>query len=141
MHPIPQHKIVPSTLSDVGEDDSGGYVIGVRESVSAQSWSLLFMECTDEDLDDEEIDLGWDTYCLVVDPGQATYYGGVLECRVTDGQLHLKLTADAADTLGLPTDVTFALDLPADRVSLLKRGLTRVLTSGRADAQPTTLQT
>ncbi|NES16772.1 MULTISPECIES: Imm10 family immunity protein [Micromonospora] len=122
----------------MGDDDSEGYVLGVRESTEPGSWSLLFMECGD-DLDDQEIDLGWDTYCLVVDPGQATYYGGVLACRVTDRHLYLRLTSDAAETLGLPTELTFALELPSDRISLLKRGLTRVFTSGRANAQPGTL--
>ena len=76
------------------------------------------MECDDENLEDpQEIALGWDTYCLVVDPGQVTHYGGVVECQVTDTQLRLKLTAEATHHLAIPTEVTFALDLPAEQVS------------------------
>ena len=99
------------------------------------------MECDEGDVDDdlEEIDLG--TYCLVVDPGQATHYGGVVECEMTETQLRFKLTAEAAGDLAMPTDVTFALELPAEQLSMLKQGLTRVLTSGHPDAQPTLLTT
>jgi hypothetical protein len=36
----------------------------------------------------------------------------------------------------MPADVTFALALPAGQLPMLRRGLTRVLSSGRADAVP-----
>lgn len=45
------------------------YVIGLRETVAPDSWSLTFMECYDAE-DPQEIDLGMDIYCLVVDPGR-----------------------------------------------------------------------
>ncbi|SCL64313.1 hypothetical protein GA0070603_3765 [Micromonospora chersina] len=75
----------------------------------------------------------------MVDPGQATHYGGVLECEVTGTRLRLTLTSEAAQELALPTDATFDLQLSADQISMLKRGLTRVLTSGRRNARPTLL--
>src|SRR5690348_7608446 len=100
---------VPPVLRDAGEDDSEVYVIGVRESTDSQSWSLLLIEFDDEDegddegdeedVDDErEWDDGMDTYCLVVDPGQATYYGGVIECEIAGTELRLVLSEDAAST-------------------------------------------
>ena len=126
---------VPAVLRDAGEDDADGYVVGVRETTDDDSWSLLLMECYDP-TDKQEISLGMDTYCLVVDPGQATHYGGVRGCEVTDQHLRLLLTEGAATTLGMPADVTFALALPAGQLPMLRRGLTRVLSSGRADAVP-----
>jgi hypothetical protein len=139
---------VPPMLRDAGEDDSEGYVVGIRESTDPQSWSLLFMECDDEDEDggeeddeDEwERDDGMDTYCLVVDPGQATHYGGVIECEITGDELRLVLTEEAASTLGMPEHSRFVLDLPSHQRELLGRGLQRVLTSGRADAVPRLLR-
>ncbi|MFC4110731.1 Imm10 family immunity protein [Micromonospora zhanjiangensis] len=134
----------------MGEDASDGYVIGLRESTRADSWSLLFMAALDEDLDEEDLDdedpddesdFEDDTYCLVVDPGQATHYGGVRECHVTDRQLRLALTPDAANTLGLPTNVTFELDLPDHQLAMLRQGLVRVLTSGHPEARPAILGT
>jgi hypothetical protein len=134
-------------LRDAGEDDSEVYVIGVRESTDPQSWSLLFMEFDDvdeddgEDTDDElERDDGMDTYCLVVDPGQATFYGGVIECEITGTELRLVLSEDAANTLGMPQRTQFILDLPPHQREMLRRGLQRVLTSGRADAVPQLLR-
>ncbi|WP_406076818.1 hypothetical protein [Micromonospora sp. NBC_00858] len=95
----------------MGEDEDFVYVIGLRESTDPESWSLLFMEPDDEDLEEaddedlEEADLG--TYCLLVDPGQATHHGGVIECEITETRLRLKLTTEAARDLAMPTDVTF----------------------------------
>ncbi|MEU8006429.1 Imm10 family immunity protein [Catellatospora sp. NPDC049111] len=125
----------PAVVRDVGEDDSGVYVIGIRETTEADAWSLLFMECYDAD-DEQEIDLDMNTYCLVVDPGQATYYGGVRECVLAGGRLRLRLTEDAALTLGMPVDAMLVLDVAPEQIDLLARGLTRVLTSGSPAARP-----
>lgn len=95
----------------------------------------MFMECYDAD-DEQEIALGMDTYCLVVDPGQATHYGGVRECEITGLQLRLALDEDAATTLAMPTETRFDLDLTQQQVDLLRRGLSRVLTTGRPNAIP-----
>jgi hypothetical protein len=95
----------------------------------------MFMEPYDAD-DPQEIELGMDTYCLVVDPGQATCYGGVRECVLHGQRLDLALTAEAADALGMPARVSFALELTPQQVGLLRRGLARVLASGRADEVP-----
>jgi hypothetical protein len=125
----------PAVIGDVGEDDSDVYMIGIREADAPGSWSLLFMEPYDAE-DPQEIQLGMDTYCLVVDPGQATCYGGVRECELGSGRLRLTLTAEAAGTLGMPVDTSFTLELTPQQVDLLGRGLARVLTSGRPDEVP-----
>src|ERR687895_263749 len=95
----------PAVLRDAGEDDADVYVVGIRETTDEDSWSLLFIEFDEdeyEDEDPEDIDDGMDTYCLVVDPGQATHYGGVIECEITGNELRLVLTEDAASTLDMP---------------------------------------
>jgi len=130
-----QRARVPAVIRDVGEDDSDVYVIGLRETTDPDSWSLLLMECYDAE-DPQETNLGMDTYCLVVDPGQATHYGGVRECELDGGRLRLKLTEEAAKTLDMPVDTNLALDITPQQVDLLGRGLIRVLTSGRPDAVP-----
>jgi hypothetical protein len=130
---------VTAVLRDAGEDDdSDVYVLGLRESTDEDAPSLLLMECH-HDEDEEEIALGMDTYCLVVDPGQATSYGGVRECDLVDGVLRLRLTVEAAEELGLPVETTFELALDAERLQMVRRGLSRVLRSGRADARPARL--
>ncbi|HKD28455.1 MAG TPA: Imm10 family immunity protein [Xanthobacteraceae bacterium] len=126
---------VPDVLRDAGEDDTNVYTVGVRESLDPESWSLMFMECYDAE-DEQNISLGMDTYCLVVDPGQATFYGGVAECELSDDQLVLRLTEHAAEALGTPTDIRLGLALDSAKLEVLRRGLRRVLTSGRANAVP-----
>jgi hypothetical protein len=125
----------PAVIGDVGEDDTDVYLIGIRESDAMDSWSLMFMEPYDAE-DPQEIELAMDTYCLVVDPGQATRYGGVRECELGNGRLRLALTAEAAGSLGMPVDTSFDLELTPQQVDMLGRGLARVLTSGRADEIP-----
>jgi hypothetical protein len=126
----------PAVVGDVSEDDSDVYMIGIRETAAPDSWSLLFIEPYDAE-DPQEIQLGMDTYCLVAGPGQATWYGGVRECELGGRRLHLTLTAEAAGTLGMPVDTSFALEqLTPQQVDLLGRGLARVLTSGRASEVP-----
>jgi hypothetical protein len=126
---------VPDVLGDAGEDDTVVYTVGVRESPDSECWSLCFMECYDAE-DEQNISLGMDTYCLVVDPGQRTVYGGVVECELSDDLLILRLTERAAEKLRTPTEMGFGLALDSTKLEVLRRGLRRVLTSGRANAVP-----
>jgi len=77
-----------------------------------------------------------DTYCPVVDPGQWTVYGGVVECQLGDDRLIPRLTERAAKKLRTPTEMGFGLALDSTKLEVLRRGLRRVLTSGRANAVP-----
>ena len=126
---------VPDVLRDAGEDDTVVYTVGVRESLDSECWSLCFMECYDAEYE-QNISLGMDTYCLVVDPGQCTVYGGVMECELSDDRLILRLTERAAEKLRTPTEMGFGLALDSTKLEVLRRGLQRVLTSGRANAVP-----
>src|SRR5215467_2698108 len=127
---------VPDVLRNAGEDENdNGYVVGVRESLDSEAWSLMFM-ASNRAADEQEISLGWDTYCLVVDPGQWTVYGGVVECELSDDRLILRLTERAAEKLRTPTDIRLGLALDSAKLEVLRRGLRRVLTSGRANAVP-----
>jgi hypothetical protein len=92
------------------------------------------MECYDAE-DEQNISLGMDTYCLVVGP-QRTFYGGVAECELSGDRLILRLTERAAEALGAPTDMSFGLSLDSAKLEVLRRGLRRVLTLGRATAVP-----
>jgi hypothetical protein len=63
-------------------------------------------------------------------------YGGVVECELSDDRLILRLTERAAEALGTPTDLSFVLALDPTKLEVLRQGLRRVLTSGRANAVP-----
>src|SRR5262249_59468992 len=101
----------PDVLRDAGEDELiGVYTVGVRESLDSESWALMFMAKNDAH-DEQEISLGMDTYCLVVDPGQWTVYGGVVACQLSDDRLGLRLTGQAAHPLGYPPALRFCPSL------------------------------
>ncbi|MCA2212573.1 Imm10 family immunity protein [Jidongwangia harbinensis] len=104
-------KTVPGqTLTDVHADESDPFIIGLRENTTPQAWSLMLIEA-EQDPDDQDLDLNMDSYALLTYPGQATTYGGVLECELRDTSLRLRLTDSAALALEMPPDTTFPLDL------------------------------
>ena len=127
------------TVRDVQDATDDVYVLGLREFARPDSWSLLFM-AGEPDADPDD-DLG--SYCLVVDPGQATMYGGVTACSIetpaSGHVLRLKLTAEASETLDLPAESALSLELTPAGLELLRRGLRRVLTSGRPVDTPDVL--
>ena len=75
-------------------------------------------------------------------PGGPTGAGHLLgeadpECELGSGRLHPTLTAEGAtDSWGMPTDMSFTLELMPQQFDLLGQGLSRVLTSGRASEVP-----
>jgi hypothetical protein len=78
---------------------------------------------------------GFDTYCLVLDPGQHTVDGGVTECDVDDRQLLIRLTEEAAQTLGQGRVLRFELARDEFELATLRYGLRRTLDAGRPDAR------
>ena len=50
-------------------------------------------------VDEQDVALGLDTYCLVTEE-QATHYGGVLDWQIEESMLHLDLTEDASRVIG-----------------------------------------
>ncbi|XXT18297.1 Imm10 family immunity protein [Sorangium sp. So ce429] len=51
-------------------------------------------------LDDQDRQIGLDTYCLCAEEG-ATYYGGVVSWTLTEDSLEILLDAKAAEALGV----------------------------------------
>ncbi len=122
-------------LRKVQDDDGDHYLIGLRESPEPTSWSIIFME-SDADPDDEDIEMGMDSYCIVVDPGQATWYGGVRECQLDGNQLSMTLDSDASVALGLAERTTLELLVSQDDLAMVRNGLKRVFSSGPLRERP-----
>ncbi len=75
--------------------------------------------------DDQDVALVMDTYCLSVNGGAATCYGGVADWAVTGNVLRLRLTAEAATVLGLPESLVIAV-VPGD-VAIVSAQLPRLV--------------
>lgn len=76
--------------------------------------------------DEADREAGLDTYCLSTQTG-ATYYGGVVSWRMDGNNLDLTLDEDAAFELGVDTDLSIELHLPAETVAEVHAGLRRLL--------------
>lgn len=90
--------------------------------------------------DDQDQQLGLDSYC-VMDENGATYYGGIEEALLTGTTLRLTFTEEATHELALPTpSLTLNLNVSADDVAALAAGLGRALSYGNPQQRPHRVQ-
>ncbi len=112
---------------------------GVREAEAGDGMMLTFQCCTYEP-DDQDIALGWDTYCVVT-ADQGTAYGAVQELTLRGNVLRVVFDVDALEALGLPEpEMEAVLDVDEQSLGQLRQGLRHILAYGRADARPKVLK-
>ncbi|GIH62871.1 Imm10 family immunity protein [Microbispora siamensis] len=108
---------------------------GVAEFEDGTGFTLVFMSGIEE-ADDQDVDLGLDTYCLVT-ADQGTAYGCVREVAIRDDTLRVVLDPAALQDLGLDDPVIEAvLDVPEADVNRMREVLRSIFSYGRADARP-----
>ena len=130
----------PSTLSYVAEsngEDGDVYAITAGEQPDGDGRTITVEIKADPD--EQETMNGMDTYSIWLEPPFASHWGGISECAIADGILEIRLTPDAADSLGVGPLLRFRLVLDDAQVALLRNGLRRTLSSGRADRRPSRL--
>lgn len=112
---------------------------GIGENEDGSGMVLLFM-CGLVEPDEQDIDLGEDTHCLVT-ADQATAYGAVERVALRDKVLRVRVNADSLEELGLDDpEIEAFLDVDDDAVDQLRVGLRRVLTYGRPDTHPAEIE-
>jgi hypothetical protein len=130
----------PATLRDVAKDEVNGvFIVTASEQPEGGGRCITFQIDAEGAVADDDTD-GFDTYCVVLDPGQHTVYGGVSECVVDDGQLSIRFTEGAAHTLGQGRILRCELALDESQLATLRYGLRRTLDAGRPDARPARLE-
>jgi len=72
---------------------------------------------------DQDRKLGWDAHCLVIGSGR-TQYGCVLECRLTPGVLHLRISRKNAAYLHIGEKMIVNFD--PKKTNAVRRGLTQI---------------
>ncbi|MDX6285617.1 MAG: hypothetical protein QOG53_1102 [Frankiales bacterium] len=107
--------------------DTNTFNLGIAESIDQPESFIAFMCPLDGQYDEQDVQLGMDTYCIVTGEQVGTYYGGVLAWRIETGLLHLALTEEASNELRLPRQSTFSLEVGKDDIALLNTALERVL--------------
>lgn len=119
------------------EIDPDGYFTeaGLSEGEDGSGFVLLFMS-GEENPDEQDTALGFDTHCLVT-AGQGTAYGCVREAVLTGNVLRVSLAPGALAGLRLAdADIEATIEAPADDVARFREVLAEVLAYGRADALP-----
>lgn len=127
-----------TALAAGAEIDPDGYFTeaGISEGVDGSGFIMLFMS-GEEEPDEQDIRLGFDTHCLVT-AGQGTAYGCVRELVLTGNVLRVSLDPAALTALGLEdTEIEATIEAPAEDVARFREVLAQILSFGRADALPT----
>jgi Immunity protein 10 len=121
-----------------GVDDEYCLVAAVAERDDGTGRTLMF-QAADEPPDEQEVSLGLDTYCVVTET-EATAYGCVKQLSIIGDQLHLVVSDEAREDLGLAdTEVRVHLAVPPESIDTLRNHLKRILTYGRPEAHPAPL--
>jgi hypothetical protein len=120
-------------------DDGDVLVAGVAERGDGTGRELIFQASVEEP-DEQDVDLGMDTYCLVTEQ-QGTAYGCVQKLTIDGDRLRMLLRDDALEDLGLPDiaiEVRLAVD--TDAIDQLREKLQQILSYGRESARPSMLR-
>lgn len=78
------------------------------------------------EFDDQDKQLGQDTYCMCTEQG-AVCYGGIASWSLAGNELKIVLDARAATALGVKGGFLIELDVNTDTREQLRHGLQRVL--------------
>jgi hypothetical protein len=108
---------------------------GFAQGVNGSGFALMFQRA-DHEPDDQDVRLGMDTYCLTTGDGR-THYGGLLAAELDGDQLTLRLSADAAEIIGITEVTTVRLNVDPASLAAFRSGLPHVVNWGRSDAIPT----
>jgi hypothetical protein len=118
-----------------GVDDVDCLVAAVAERADGTGRQLIF-QASHEPPDEDDVEDGMDTYCLVTE-GQATVYGCVRELTIDGDRMHVVVDPDAVEDLGLEdSSITVQLAVDEQSVEALRDYLRRILAYGREDAHP-----
>jgi hypothetical protein len=130
------------TAKAVGVDEDpelGCLTAGVAEDDEGNGMVLLFM-CGLLEPDEQDVELGEDTHCLVT-ADQATAYGVVEQVVLRAKVLRVRVAAGSLEELGLDDqEIEAFLDVDDDTVDELRAGLRRVMAYGRPDARPAEIE-
>lgn len=113
-------------------------IVSVEELLECEAFTVGFFERADGNgqslqlqvtLEDDPSQGYLNYYCLVNDK-QATFYGGVISCKLMQGKVEFLLTGDACQELEITDGYIIDFDLGTDELFSLRVGLQRLLDRG-----------
>jgi Immunity protein 10 len=117
------------------EDENGVYTLGVADSVdpSLPGDHVEFQRA--EHFDEQDVRLGWSTYCIITHGGDDTHYGGALSWGMNGRMVVIRLDEEASANLEIDGGFCFDLcELDDGSVRKLESGLSRILVGVPRDA-------
>ncbi len=99
-------------------------VVGLSEDEVGEGQSLLFQVALSA-YDEQDRELGQDTYCISNEAG-ATTYGGVTSCGLDGNILTIRFEPQAADILSTEEECRLRLLVAPETITQLVEGLRRV---------------
>ncbi len=108
-------------------DDLNTFLIAFADQADAPLHTLELQRSLE--VDEQDIALGMDTYCVVTETG-AAYYGGIISCIVSEDEVALDFSAAATAVLG-HEGYRIRLALPSAEYTALRLGLARLFADDR----------
>jgi hypothetical protein len=102
--------------------DLEAYVVAIYDDPQSPSYGLELQKPLV--VDQQDRDLGLDTYCIAMIDGR-THYGGIKTVQLQGKRLSIAIDQQAADALG-EDGVDVLLDVPDDQIDAVVAGLTTV---------------
>lgn len=102
------------------ESDEGCVLIVIADNDEYPGTWIELQKSLGQD-DPQNNDLGMDSYCVVTDTG-ATFYGGITACLLANDTLHLTLSQEATQLLGVERYM-IRLAISDQERELLRQGL------------------
>ncbi|WP_406270858.1 Imm10 family immunity protein [Actinacidiphila glaucinigra] len=126
-------ELVAQSVGFEADEDDEVLEAGFSEGVDDPGFTLLIQR-SDYEPDEQDISLGFDTYCLVT--GGRTHYGGILRVEWDGGVLRFDVSTHAAAVLNVPENLTVRFEAPAEDVEAYLTGLPEILDWGRMEERP-----
>lgn len=127
-------RLIARVMSAVRDEELDVLEAGFAGNGNGTGFAFIVMRSADEP-DDDDVRMGWDSYCLTTADG-LTYYGGLESVALEDRRLVLRLSSEAADTLELDRDVEVELQVDADERRDFRELFPGIVLWGRDDARP-----
>jgi Immunity protein 10 len=103
-------------------DDLNAFVIVLANNADLSLNCLELQKSLSND--DQDYELGMDTYCIVTSTG-ATFYGGITACVLSHARLSIRLSLEATNALGV-SGFDIALLISSGEKEQLKGGLIKL---------------
>jgi hypothetical protein len=121
-----------------GEEEFGCLMAGISEFADGSGYALFF-EADPREPDQQDIECGMDTYCIVTGDQSGVRYGGLQHAELVGNELRLIFKAGIGCEFGVADEFKARLEVSESALQEFKEGFRQVVWApwGRASEKPT----